>query len=181
VRNFTISLMNYRCFSGNAPTTWTFKGDALTSFVGPNNAGKSTILRLFYELRNVFAAFSQEGNLRSFLSNQNQGMSFNGTSDNSAEIWAHRTVGPVFIELSIEVEDPNELSRLRLQMNDRRTLAWSTQIWAGPAYSEVKVVSTDYPPTVRSEGHDGALKSGEFLACMKVLSENVIYIPAYRT
>jgi hypothetical protein len=27
--------MNYRCFSGNTPTTWTFKGDALTSFVGP--------------------------------------------------------------------------------------------------------------------------------------------------
>jgi len=47
-----ITLRNYRCFTENAPAVFEI-GKGFTSFIGPNNAGKSTVLRFFYEMRNV--------------------------------------------------------------------------------------------------------------------------------
>lgn len=48
-----LTLRNYRCFDWNNPATMEF-GDGFTAFVGPNNSGKSTVLRSIYELRNMF-------------------------------------------------------------------------------------------------------------------------------
>jgi len=50
-----ITIKNYRCFSEQAPATFTLRGGMTTAFVGVNTAGKSTLLRLFYELRPIFA------------------------------------------------------------------------------------------------------------------------------
>lgn len=51
-----ITIKNYRCFSDSEPAQFTVR-NGLTSFVGANNAGKSTLLRFFYEFRNLFAHF----------------------------------------------------------------------------------------------------------------------------
>jgi len=48
-----ITVSNYRCFS-DPPVRFTLK-EGLQSFVGVNNAGKSCLLRMFYELRSLFA------------------------------------------------------------------------------------------------------------------------------
>ena len=48
-----VILKNYRCFPTSNPARIILK-DGLTSFVGVNNAGKSSILRFFYEFRNLF-------------------------------------------------------------------------------------------------------------------------------
>ena len=178
MRSFAITLMNYRCFSGNGPTTWRFTGEGLTSFVGPNNAGKSTFLRLFFELRTVFATLAEETNLRAYVLNPNFGLAFAGTSDNTAEIVAYRSTGPVVIEFSIDVADPHQLSRVRLQLQDRKAQAWAAQIFSGPDFSQVNVQDGEYPPVVA--GINGRLETAEFSACMKTLSEGVTYIPAYR-
>ncbi len=51
-----ITVSNYRCFS-DTPVRFALK-NGLQSFVGVNNSGKSCLLRLFYELRNVFVGMS---------------------------------------------------------------------------------------------------------------------------
>ena len=48
-----ITVKNYRCFEDSKPATFRI-GPGFTSFVGPNNSGKSSALRMFYEIRNIF-------------------------------------------------------------------------------------------------------------------------------
>ena len=54
MREFTITLKNYRCFEDTAPAQFRF-GSGMTAFVGPNNGGKSTALKALYELRGVLS------------------------------------------------------------------------------------------------------------------------------
>lgn len=51
-----ITLKNYRCFPRNYPARITLR-EGFTSFVGVNNSGKSTVLRFFYEFRDMFRLF----------------------------------------------------------------------------------------------------------------------------
>src|SRR5437870_5229296 len=60
-----ITLKNYRCFQDAEPATFRI-GGGITAFVGPNNAGKSTLLKSLYELRGLFAALADENNLQNF-------------------------------------------------------------------------------------------------------------------
>ena len=55
----TLTVKNYRCFSDAHPLRFDV-GDGFTAFVGPNNSGKSSILKLFYELRPVFRSRAAE-------------------------------------------------------------------------------------------------------------------------
>jgi predicted ATPase len=54
-----ITAKNYRCYSEKNPLRITFS-EGITSFVGVNNAGKSTIFRLIYELRNLWELLSRK-------------------------------------------------------------------------------------------------------------------------
>lgn len=51
-------LSNYRCFPDEVAASVTVR-PGFTSFVGVNNAGKSSLLRSFYELRQMFVELSQ--------------------------------------------------------------------------------------------------------------------------
>ncbi len=53
-----ITLKNYRCFDDQQPAKFTI-GTGFTSFVGPNNSGKSSILKVFFELKHFFATSFQ--------------------------------------------------------------------------------------------------------------------------
>ena len=53
-----VTVSNYRCFSDEPVRFALRKG--LHAFVGVNNSGKSCLLRLFYELRNVFASMCNQ-------------------------------------------------------------------------------------------------------------------------
>ena len=60
-----IILKNYRCFSDSEPAKFSLdKG--FISFVGANNSGKSTILKFFYEFRDIFKILSDQRNLVEF-------------------------------------------------------------------------------------------------------------------
>jgi predicted ATPase len=48
-----LTLKNYRCFPDDLPCRFTVR-PGFIAFVGPNNAGKSSLLRFFYEFRNLF-------------------------------------------------------------------------------------------------------------------------------
>jgi ABC-type cobalamin/Fe3+-siderophores transport system ATPase subunit len=48
-----IVLSNYRCFSDQQPARFAIR-DGFTAFLGVNNSGKSSILRMLYEFRNLF-------------------------------------------------------------------------------------------------------------------------------
>lgn len=53
-------IKNYRCFSDEHPLEFTLE-DGFTGFVGPNNSGKSSILKFFFEFRALWESSSHEG------------------------------------------------------------------------------------------------------------------------
>jgi predicted ATP-dependent endonuclease of OLD family len=52
-----ITIKNYRCFTDENPATISIR-NGYTAFIGVNNAGKSTLLRFFYEFRDLFLRLS---------------------------------------------------------------------------------------------------------------------------
>ena len=54
-----VRLFDYRCFRREAPATLEFS-KGFTSFVGPNNSGKSALIRFPYEMRNVIAVIADQ-------------------------------------------------------------------------------------------------------------------------
>lgn len=61
-----LTLKNYRCFSDQLPARFDLRR-GFTSFVGNNNAGKSSLLKMFYELRALFVALARPGAIRDAL------------------------------------------------------------------------------------------------------------------
>ncbi len=57
-----ITLKNYRCFSDTKPATVEI-GPGFTAFVGPNNSGKSSFLKFFYEFQQFWNYLSNVANL----------------------------------------------------------------------------------------------------------------------
>jgi ABC-type Mn2+/Zn2+ transport system ATPase subunit len=55
-----VRLYDYRCFWREEPATLDIQS-GLTSLIGPNNAGKSTLIKALYELRQAIAHFSNIG------------------------------------------------------------------------------------------------------------------------
>ena len=57
-----MTIKNYRCFSDSDPVPISIR-DGFTAFVGVNNSGKSSLLKFFYELRDLFLHLSKHENL----------------------------------------------------------------------------------------------------------------------
>src|SRR6266849_3839293 len=52
-----LTIKNYRCFSDEKPARILIK-PGFTAFLGINNSGKSSLLKFFYEFRNLFQLLS---------------------------------------------------------------------------------------------------------------------------
>lgn len=52
-----ITIKNYRCFSDSNPARIKIR-KGFTAFIGVNNSGKSTLLKFFYEFRNIFMSLT---------------------------------------------------------------------------------------------------------------------------
>jgi hypothetical protein len=55
-----LTLKNYRCFADEAPLTIELR-EGFTALVGPNNSGKSTVLRFVHEMRQLWKYLAGSG------------------------------------------------------------------------------------------------------------------------
>lgn len=53
-----ITIKNFRCFGDEKPACFSLRSHGFAAFVGVNNSGKSSLLKMFYELRDVFTVLS---------------------------------------------------------------------------------------------------------------------------
>src|SRR5256885_1292987 len=58
--NIELTIKNYRCFSDEKPARISIR-PGFTAFLGINNSGKSSLLRFFYEFRDLFSKLSSPG------------------------------------------------------------------------------------------------------------------------
>jgi energy-coupling factor transporter ATP-binding protein EcfA2 len=95
-----IEIQNYRCFS--APDRATFLLDrGITALVGKNNAGKSALLKFFYELRDVFRFAGHTPMQFAMPGNQSSAISFPPEVPDPAALFSRNTVGPITVKLSL--------------------------------------------------------------------------------
>ena len=129
---------NYRCFTDEKPLRLHF-GKGFTAFVGVNNAGKSSILKMFHELRSIFHSLSSmqteffsvaSGNSRSF---ENPPSVFEieemFTNLNERDISLEVRFSYEASESSNSVPEPN---RAVIQLS-RTNRSWSTQFYKDEA------------------------------------------------
>lgn len=69
-----ITIKNYRCFTDEHPAVFELD-ECFTAIIGPNNSGKSSLLRMFYELRPLWSSLSAVSQIGS-LWNQNDQLIF---------------------------------------------------------------------------------------------------------
>lgn len=99
-----IKLSNYRCFEDGHPVTFDFS-PGFTAFVGPNNSGKSALIRSLYELRTLFEYASHPmGNFTQMLNTANpaagQTLPIKGVKDN-LEIFCDRNSRNLALEITL--------------------------------------------------------------------------------
>src|SRR5258706_16356700 len=63
---FEIVLKNYRCFEDTDPLTITIDR-GFTALVGPNNSGKSSVLRFFFEFREFWNEVRHVGHFTNWV------------------------------------------------------------------------------------------------------------------
>ena len=131
MKRIAVTLKNYRCFSDEEPARFEI-GPGFTAILGPNNAGKSTLMLLFYELQNIFKflAGPVDGNLsRIFQHDWSHGVEFQGVID-QREVFHDQNERALSIELEVITPDPPEphgatdtLKRVVMTC-DQRTRQW---------------------------------------------------------
>lgn len=96
-----LEIKNYRCFPDERPAKIRVR-NGVTGFVGINNAGKSTALRLLYELRPLWEQLRLRQNLQARLNGVQDGSThtnFSGIAD-PAEIFSNRNDRPLTVVMS---------------------------------------------------------------------------------
>jgi hypothetical protein len=104
--NIKISVANYRCFTDALPARFEI-GPGFTAFVGVNNSGKSSLLRLLYDFREFFKLFTDVGIVRSIAEGKPYG--FGGGSELRNAL-SNLNSRPMRIGLETEQEKPDTAS-----------------------------------------------------------------------
>lgn len=98
----TLEIKNYRCFSREHPVRLELR-PAFTAFVGLNNAGKSTILRFFFEMRDLLQQISDWNTLLSLFQGRRTPASIpDPQSSDRQAVFCDHADGP--LELSIHMD-----------------------------------------------------------------------------
>jgi ABC-type Mn2+/Zn2+ transport system ATPase subunit len=82
-----LTLKNYRCFPDSHPARISIR-KGFTAFVGPNNSGKSSMLKFFFEFRHLLGELSQEHVLVRGLKGEPQDLHLRGVTD-SDEVFSN--------------------------------------------------------------------------------------------
>jgi hypothetical protein len=128
-----VTLKNYRCFSDERPATIHLR-PGFTSFIGPNNAGKSSLLKSFFEFRPLFEASKPEaGLLQGALAGKAQSFSHQPTTFDPTEIFSNSNSRDLSIEINLKELPPDSspdiatIKKLTFRV-PRNTNSWTATI-----------------------------------------------------
>ncbi len=98
--NFHLTVKNYRCFPDNRPVHVSIR-NGFTAFVGVNNSGKSSLLKMFYELRNLFALLSNPSNFLHALRNPDGDDFSPAAIQDINEIFCNTNMRDIYLEIKL--------------------------------------------------------------------------------
>src|ERR1700736_2758949 len=99
-----VTIKNYRRFTDARPARLRLGG--FVALVGVNNAGKSSLLRFFYEFRQLFAIAGNLQALYNLVTGGNNVFNYQGLSD-QIEVFSNSNSRDLTIEISLPEIDVN--------------------------------------------------------------------------
>ncbi len=126
-----ITCRNYRCFPDSSPLCFDLR-PGISAFVGVNNSGKSSILKFFYEFRELWRALSNMNNILDPLNHRVTGTSITGVSD-TQEIFSNENNRDITITFDVIPEDDEFanwlfVDRLGVTLS-RESLGFTLDLW----------------------------------------------------
>ncbi len=137
-----ITLKNYRCFPDTNPAKITL-GDGFTSLVGVNNAGKSSLLKFFYEFRNLFQCWipNNQGVLH-ILQGQSQNYNPVPTVFDQAELFSNTNARDMQIEIKLPgVEETSKNAACPMANRIVITVRRPTNTWKAKLFASKAIIS----------------------------------------
>jgi len=129
VRPFKITLKNYRCFEDTKPLSLEL-GPGFTALVGPNNSGKSSFLKFFYEARQLLGTLGDSTQVRAVVASPLRGVGFQAVDD-QVEIFYNRNSRQLIIELDLPATAANHVSKVRLTTERLQLSTWKYELFCG--------------------------------------------------
>jgi hypothetical protein len=148
-----------------------------------NNAGKSTLLRMLFELRTLFARVSEGQPLQPALNGNENGsnqITIAGVADEQ-EIFSNRNRRKITITVRVEGDEPDTLfpSALELSISRDRPTAFLARFDNGSSWLPETNFSVSLEPDVLSLGDIPVSPLGAYRDAGQLLA-NALYIPAVR-
>ena len=130
MRPFRITLKNYRCFEDTKPLSLEL-GAGFTALVGPNNSGKSSFLKFFYEARQLLGTLTGDVNtMQNALQVPQRNVAFQALDD-QVEIFFNRNTRLLVIELELPATSVNHVSKVRLTSERSQLNTWRYEVFCG--------------------------------------------------
>lgn len=174
-----IKIKNYRCFSDSKPAKFSLK-NGFTSFIGVNNSGKSSLLRFFYEFRNLFEELKEPSTLSRALI-EKASFRYAPSITDKNEVFSNINDRDLEIQFRFEdIENNQSIPKFVDITIPRGSNSFSAKIYLGEGYIEmpnsrnVRVIENQ----LTLDGHQKADLS-YFLELCKDLSET-LYIGPFR-
>src|ERR1700690_725522 len=93
-----LTIKNYRCFPDAKPVRLIVT-PGFTAIVGPNNSGKSSLLRFFYEFRGLFSQLALlSGDFRQVVRGNQGGFNYSASIADVSEVFSDANDREIFIE-----------------------------------------------------------------------------------
>ena len=124
-----IALKNYRRFPDSAAARFEVR-EGTIAFVGANNAGKSSLLRFFYEFRHLFQSLASIGGLQQCAAGDGGAFNNLGLLDMS-EVFTKNNDRDLVIEFSLPGQSSSAIERMLITIPRNSNRAIATMVRAG--------------------------------------------------
>lgn len=135
-----IKVKNFRSFEDVSPVSFII-GKGFTAFVGPNNSGKSSLLKMFYELRELWPQLASMPNLQGIFRGSPWGFNPKGVHD-QREIFFDSNPRDIELEFTLLPEcsgtsQRTVVNQIRLTIG-RETLQCKASFSCNPVFDQSK-------------------------------------------
>lgn len=156
VTTFDITIQNYRCFSDHQPARLSIDG-GMIALLGPNNSGKSSLMKFFHEFRNLWTAL--EGQIRAGRPNASNPFQAVHVNDQT-EIFHDRNDRGITITIEFDAAEIIEIYKFNVGFPNKVKIT-ILRSESGPFSYALNFFSNGNPMPFNAVDSDGLLTNGD--------------------